>query len=453
MIISFSVSNFRSFHQEESLNLVASNRFAGSHPAHLAGIPGKDEFLLRTAVLYGANGAGKSNLFKALEFTRESALKSRKKQSGTGRQRFRFASDGNALSSFDLQFQIQGKLYRYGFKADDVRIAEEWLLEVVRGGENVIFERSTDADGKVTVDLNAANCREKLKALATVGGLQNQTFLSTIRSTLNTEDYGDDFETVFDWLENHLQIVSPESSFARLGHLLASDAEFASFAGNFLQSASTGVDQLVVHKEEVTEEQLKRLLPEKILSKIRQDAESGSFGVIPLGEGRELLVESDREARFHFLSIQASHQAADGNTALLDFNEESDGTRRLLHLIPALHKLKQGGAVFCIDEIDRSLHPALVWKFLEFFLNSCQASNSQILLTTHESNLLDLELLRRDEIWFVEKDIGGGTRLYSLADFKIRKDVEVRKHYLQGRFGAVPFLGNLDLLGEEVRNA
>jgi AAA15 family ATPase/GTPase len=116
--------------------------------------------------------------------------------------------------------------------------------------------------------------------------------------------------------------------------------------------------------------------------------------------------------------------------------------------------LRTSSAVYFIDEIDRSMHPELVWKFLEFFLKSCEAGQRQIIVTTHESNLLDLELLRRDEIWFAEKDSNGSTHLYSLADFKVRKDLEIRKHYLQGRFGAVPFLGSLDrLLSEKCEHA
>jgi len=118
----------------------------------------------------------------------------------------------------------------------------------------------------------------------------------------------------------------------------------------------------------------------------------------------------------------------------------------LLNLLPALYHLRTSTAVYFIDEIDRSMHPELVWKFLEFFLKMCESGQRQIIVTTHESNLLDLDLLRRDEIWFAEKDQSGSTHLYSLADFKVRKDLEIRKHYLQGRFGAVPFLGNLDRL-------
>jgi len=132
----------------------------------------------------------------------------------------------------------------------------------------------------------------------------------------------------------------------------------------------------------------------------------------------------------------------------LELSQESDGTQRLLQLIPALHHLRTSSAVYFIDEIDRSLHPMLVRAFLESFLKS-GGGQGQIIVTTHESSLLDQDLLRRDEIWFAEKDYSGATKLYSLIDFKVRNDLEIRKHYLQGRFGAVPFLGSIDRLVEE----
>jgi hypothetical protein len=129
----------------------------------------------------------------------------------------------------------------------------------------------------------------------------------------------------------------------------------------------------------------------------------------------------------------------------LELAEESDGTRRLLNLIPALLN-QQTPRVYVIDEIDRSLHPMIVKEFLEFFLKSRGCGSCQIIVTTHESNLLDQDLLRRDEIWFAEKDQTAATRLYSLLDFKVRNDRDIRKGYLQGRFGAVPFLSGLERL-------
>jgi AAA15 family ATPase/GTPase len=451
MIVSFSVGNFRSFATEETFSLVASNRFTGHLEGHAVPIPGSDEKVLRSAVLYGANGAGKSNLFRALSYVETMVLQPREKNSGTGREAFRFGSEHEQPSSFDLRFVADDRLYRFGLKVDDQRITEEWLVWVDGGRERVIYERTTDPTGKVNIEaegLKAAG--EKLAALATVGGPQNQTFLATVRATLNSSDCGNELLSVLTWFDHKLRLVKPNSSFLWLGEFLAADPRFLEFASEFLNSASTGVDHLEVRKEALTEDQLRVLIPADRLSSVLKDLQQG--GVIRLGEDRELLIERTDRDHVYLLTIQSAHQHQAGQTVPLELAEESDGTRRLLHLIPALHKLKTGDGVFFVDEIDRSMHPMLVWKFLEFFLKSCKGAQGQLIVTTHESNLLDLELLRRDEIWFAEKDQSGATRLYSLADFKVRKDLEIRKHYLQGRFGAVPFLGNLDrlLMDEEV---
>lgn len=453
MIVSFSVENFRSFAGEETFSLVASNRFGGHHDGHLVPIPGIEEKALRTAVLYGANGAGKSNLFKSLTYMRTMALFTRKKNSGTGRESFRFSEEIDKTTSFDLQFIAGEKLYRFGFKVDDQRILEEWLIKVESGREKELFERITDSNGKVTIEAKGFRSEgEKLNALVTVGGPQNQTFLSTIRATLDTSEYGDDIAAVLDWFDCTLTLIRPDAKYRDLGHHLTNDKDFLRFASDFLKSSSTGIDHLTSIKKEISEDQIRSLLTEDLLSEVITDLEEDGMAVVPLGEGKEVLVERAGENHYFLLTIQAAHEHQDGEMIPLDLSEESDGTKRLLHLIPALHHLRTSGGVFVIDEIDRSMHPKLSWKFLEFFLKCCEGEQRQVIVTTHESNLLDLDLLRRDEIWFAEKDKSGATRLYSLADFKIRKDLEIRKHYLQGRFGAIPFLGNLDrlMVDEEV---
>jgi uncharacterized protein len=446
MIVSFSVENFRSFAAEETLNLVASNKITGLE-SHTVPIPGSNEHLLRTAVLYGANGAGKSNLFKALEYIRNLALNSREKKSGTGREPFRLGEDAEKPSCFDLCFIAEDKLYRYGFKVDDHHIVEEWLVRKEGNREKDLFERVTNKRGKVVIETKGIK-GAKLSALATVGGPPNQTFLATIRAMLTAPDYGDELSRVLGWFENSLTLIRPDLPFIPLGQFLTQDNEFLQFAGEFLKASSTGVDHLNVAKKELTEDQLRSLLPEEFVSDIFNDLQEEGVAVISLGEGSEVIVEHASEDHYFHITIQAAHEHKTGRVISFKLSEESDGTQRLLQLIPALHHLRTCGGVYVIDEIDRSMHPMLTWKFLEFFLKCCEGERRQIIVTTHESNLLDLELLRRDEIWFAEKDNTGATRIYSLAEFKIRKDLEVRKHYLQGRFGAVPFLGSLDRLLE-----
>ncbi|SES72733.1 hypothetical protein SAMN03159335_00001 [Burkholderia cepacia] len=447
MLVSFSVENFRSFKAEQTLSLVASSRHAGSHEGHAITIPNSEEKVLKTAVLYGANGAGKSNLFKALKYFKSVALRPRKKNTGTGREAFRFGSASEEPSSFDLQFIVREQLYRLGFRIDDQKIVQEWLVKIIGNKERVIYERATDENGQVKIEgdyLKTVN--NKLSALVTVGGPQNQSFLATIRATLDEDDIGSELASIIDWFLERLKLIDPTQTIAPLGHLLSSDPKFLTFAGTFLKSSSTGVDHLSVQKKEITEEELRAILPESVAERVIQDVSKSSHNtaVVDMAERGELLIEKTDAHHYYRISVQAAHEYAPGSVAQLDLADESDGTRRLLSLMPALNHDDDSGAVYFIDEIDRSMHPMLIWKFLQFFLESCKADRHQIIITTHESNLLDLDLLRRDEIWFAEKNATSETHIYPLTDFRVRKDLEIRKHYLQGRFGAVPFLGNLD---------
>ncbi len=448
MIVSFSVSNFRSFSAEETISFVASKHLAGHHDDHTVPIPDSDERVLRAAVIYGANGAGKSNLFKAFAYMETMALQPRPRNRGTGREIFRLGDGQDRPTVMDLQFIAQDKLYRFGFKADDRRITEEWLVQVIGGQEQTIYERTTDERGKVTIDAPGLEAGgEKLIALASVGGPQNQLFLATARATIDSSDLNEAIRGILDWFEGGLTLIAPDTRLASLGNRLAADPDLQRFAGDFLRSSSTGVDCLQVTKREVTEDDLRRLLPNGSASQGLTDDQlrRAAFFVQLQHQNDELLVEGGKH---YLISVRAAHVGEGESPVSLYLNQESDGTRRLLDLIPALHDLQKRDSTYFIDEIDRSMHPILVRNFLDFFLKSSVGGPRQLIVTTHEANLLDLDLLRRDEIWFAEKDQVGATRFYSLIDFPIRADSEIKEHYMQGRFGAIPFLGNLDRLRE-----
>lgn len=452
IIVSLSLANFRSFFVEETFSLAASNRLGGSHDDHAVSIPNSDRKVLRAGVIYGANGAGKSNIFKALRYVKSIALGRQEKGKGTSRTPFRLGGSSDDPSSFDLQFIAADRLYRFGFKADDFRITEEWLAEVINGREKTLYERMTSADGQVTVSApGLKGTGEKLSALAKVGGPQNQSFLATVNLTLNRADYGEHLESVLTWFKEGLRLIGPEAPFGRLGKYLTDNPACVDFAGGFLRSVSTGVDHLQVTKKEITEDELRSLLPESFVSHVLKSVSDDTAGktVVPLGDGSELLIERSSGDRFYRISVRAAHHNQAGAIVPFELGDESDGTRRLLNLLPALYRLHTDESVFFIDELDRSLHPNLVWEFMHFFLQSINRSRAQVIVTTHESSLLDLDLLRRDEIWFAEKDSKSATRLYALTDFNVRKDLEIRKHYLSGRFGAVPFLGDVERLRAE----
>ena len=138
-----------------------------------------------------------------------------------------------------------------------------------------------------------------------------------------------------------------------------------------------------------------------------------------------MVVEKDIDNNYYILRVQCVHEHEMSKKVHFDVTKESDGTQRLLHLLPALHHLHTDGGVFVIDEIERSMHPLLARKFLQFFFNKCDGNRRQLIVTSHESTLLDHDLLRRDEIWFTEKDQRGATSLYSLADFQPEKGFEI----------------------------
>lgn len=447
MLVSFSVENFRSFAKEQTFSLLASGRLSGAHENHAIPIPNSDQRVLRVGVLYGANGAGKSSLFKAISYVKLLALRAGK-PNGTLREPFRFSDVHNQPSAFDLQILCNGHLYRYGFKVNDLYVTEEWLLEIIGQKEKVIYERVTDSAGTVTIEGPGLKEEEKADLLAKIGGPGNQTFLATANATLKDSDLPGHIGNILRWFKIQLRLTAPDETIEPVGHLLAENASFREFAGEFLRSSSTGVQDLNVEKEEISEQELERIFPKGLIPNILstlQESPDG-IGIVQLPNGQELLLERSEGNRFYRISVHSTHKTNSQVDSRLPLSEESDGTRRLLQLLPALHLAKSQGATYFIDEIDRSMHPMLIWKFLEAFLAACDGQESQIIVTTHESNLLDLDLLRRDEIWFAEKDHTLSTNLYSLSDFKVRKDLEIRKHYLQGRFGAVPFLGKLDSL-------
>lgn len=446
MLITFSIANFRSFATEETFSMVASQRLS-EHPTHLCAIPNSEEKALKAAVMYGANGAGKSNLFKALAALKDIALKPRKKGSGVARQAFRLGHIAQEATSFDVQFVAEQQLYRYVCKFDDHYILEEALLKISGETEEALFERVTSAEGSVSIEVSAHQAA-KVRALAAIGGPANQSFLATIIATLEVAEMGAEIMIVLNWFDVGIKLIDPHSEFPALAVRLNQQEGFRDFAGNFLCSAATGVAKIESHKVEIFEDELVARFGSQVLEKIIESrlGDDEDDGMIELANGEDIFFDKRDGGHWFRFHLSTSHQQLDGTSTSLELTEESDGTRRLLDLIPALHDLQNNEVTYVIDEIDRSLHPMLVHKFVEFFLHACTKAQRQIIVTTHESSLLDLDLLRRDEIWFAEKDQNGASHLYSLADFKVRKDLEIRKGYLQGRFGAIPFLGNLDRL-------
>jgi len=423
--------------------MVASTR-QPDHIEHLAPIPDDENKAVPLAVIYGANGAGKSNLVKALAFLGNLVLRGTEPKKPIGRRAFLLDKvSANQPTELTIQFVEDRRVYVFGCRVTDKLVDAEWLSLLRDGREISVYERLTSSSEEVTIEAGPVlrddtwGDHAKALALTKVGVLPNQLFLHAVGKSLREQDQGPVMAGALRWFADRLTIIPASASFSVLARLVAQDKTFTEFAGDFLRKVATGVDRLRVDTAQIEEGMLTNLgSAARLMIEEMPPGETASFAN---ADGTELIVEKGEGTKFLLRTIKSEHVTADGVRVTLPFWEESDGTQRLTHLLPALHAICQKPGLFVIDEIDRSLHPLLAKGFVRAFLKACAGQGSQLIFTTHETAFLDLDLLRRDEIWFADKQqANGATELYSLADYKVRTDLKIDKAYLQGRFEAVP---------------
>jgi uncharacterized protein len=446
VLINFTVEHFRSFGAEQTLNMAATG--LGDHPGHCAPIPGTDKSALQVGVLYGANASGKSNLVKAIQFARQMVL-GRTSLKALALNRFRFTAKPKP-TSFEFRFLARGRVFVYGFTATQDAVLEEWLDAASDSGrEHPVFERKKQdtkpgdlrpfgTDGKVA--------RKALGALKLFGVRDDQLVLNKI-AEMPDQHRGELFTAAAWWFAACLDIVQAESQFAPLVDVLNADKAFREFCAAFLQNVGTGINALSVKTARIPADKVPKALLDQLQTTAEQDV-AFRLG----GPGVAIELDAADPTTVVRKNLVARHPVGDEEYPIA-FQEESDGTQRCLDLLPALYHLTQESKVFVVDEIDRSLHPHLCRELLKVFLGACPGEPRQLIVTTHETHLLDLDLLRRDEVWFVEKDHDRQqSRLSSLVEFKPRKDLQIEKGYLQGRFGGIPFVGDTKKLLDMIRS-
>lgn len=328
-----------------------------------------------------------------------------------------------------------------------------WFFAVFKRQEVRLFERVT-RDSKAVVEFGnqLAEGKSEKQVLELVAKITrpNQLFL-TEANERNVEK----LKPLMRWFRNNLVFIAPYSRYGYLELRAHTDKEFIDSLGKFLQQADTGIHQVASVQEQFDLNKHFPDMPEDLKQEIRNGLNANA------GEKKALFIQAGREyftiARDDtlgkepvLLSLKMRHQTADGDTVDFDTKDESDGTNRMMHLLPSLLDLRASEKVYIIDELDRSMHPLLCRLFVETFIQNAikGTSNGQLVFTTHETALLDLDLLRRDEIWFIEKDKDGGSHLCSLAEYRVRNDLKIDKGYLNGRFGAIPFIQQLSSSGD-----
>jgi len=437
MLIRFVVSNFLSFNEEREFTMLSGSFKTHKHHVYNAG----KVDVLKAAAIYGANGAGKSNLVKAIDFLQE-LVKEGYVLKSVDSKKFKLNTINSKLPiNLEIEFSINKKIYSYGISIEHTSIVKEWLYESgVTTDDKLIFERSLSKYGKPVIKMSEKYVKsQKSKLLIELledNLLKNNELLLNKVENLKI----DDITKVRKWIVNNLVVIYPHSKFAGLIQMLTTSERFKSFANQLLLTFDTGINQLATEVVDLDkflgdeDESFKKELIEDITkgSNILFHSETGA--VMLMKEGEKFVAK--KVITFHHNDL--------GDNIHFELDEESDGTQRLLDFIPAFDVILNHDMTVIVDEIDHSLHPVLLKALVSKIMND-NTTQGQLIFTTHESNLLDLSIFRQDEIWFAEKDKKTrGTQLYSLSEYKPRYDLDIRKGYLKGRFRAIPFLAHLE---------
>ncbi len=420
MLTNFTVKNYRSFKQERTFSMEAS-----SIKEHKDSVISKGKYsLLPLAVFYGANSGGKSNLIQAISTMRSMVRRSVRLNEGDALPYDPFALDENSDSQptlFEIQF-IKGEvLYRYGFEYNKTEIISEWLYEKRMGEkEYELFMRSRDIievsakrfpEGQGKEDLTNSN-RLFLSLVAQLKGEKANSVLGwfgecNVLSGIDSEDYEAFTLSMF------------------LDHLNGADQ-----AQEFFQTLQLGFTRFSVKKVDIPQEALDSA-PKSIRAQFEKDMATGSF--VESITTHNVYNENGRiigERNFHKNQM------------------ESEGTKKVIEISGPIFDTLNRGKTLIVDELDAKLHPLLTRNIVLLFMDpEKNRHGAQLIFATHDTNLLDLDIIRRDQIWFAEKDKVESTDIYSLVEFKdedgkkVRNDRDIKRDYIRGRYGAIPFIG------------
>lgn len=438
MILRATFENILSFNQETEVSFVAGK--GSLHPEHVVRAEKRDDIsVLRAGIIYGANAAGKSNLIKAICFLQLLVLG---KSPFTVMEPFKSAKGRRSVSKIELEIKIGKHYYAYGVEFDIRGIKEEWLFEINSRSDSKVYTRKVSDNGNEFAFGEITGDRESKMFLKFLGDGTpiDRTFISEY---VKRNGKGlDDVRVVRNWFARELKIIFPHTRYKGLSVRAEQDADFQKTTKDLLKHFNTGITDIrritIKSKEETG-------LPDDVLERIEKDCNPGESIMLASSSNNEVFFfERKEDGLLSIFKQIAVHGSGDFETKF-EMDEESDGTIRLLDFIPMLVDLRRNPVVYLIDELDRSMHPMMTYEIIKTILQNINRDvDSQVIFSTHESNLLDLDLMRADEIWFVEKDTEGASHFSSLAEYKPRADV--RKGYLQGRYGAVPFFATPDSL-------
>ena len=416
MLIQFSTKNWRSVRDEQTLSMVkAKGGELAETNSFQTEIPSVPE-LLSSAVVYGANAAGKTNLISALRAMKEFVLESAKKQPDDEIPVAPFLLDDETKdqpTEFDLIFVAKGIKYQYGFSATSKQVLDEWLIAYPNGRPQKWFTRQFDTESNKYI-WSTGNSLLGQKQLWQDSTRSNALFLSTA-TQLNSAQ----LKPIFSWFKSTLRIGSVAGWNPTYTASLCDTSEQRMKILDFLKAADLDIQDLNITSEKISLKHLPNSMPDEVK--------------------QQLLVDMKDKQIY---DIKTVHRGAQGQSVEFDFANESDGTKKLFAFAgPWLDVLEKGRVLF-IDELHDNLHPKLVRFLVDLFHSKkTNPNNAQLVFTTHETSILNQAVFRRDQIWFCEKGQDQSTTLYPLTDFSPKKGREnLEDAYLAGRYGAIPYV-------------
>ena len=410
MLIRFSFKNFKSFKNENCLDMEATS--LKEHEYNVAKTENGE--YLKVSAIYGANASGKTNVLQAFDYMKKRILVSddSKKNSPIDEENIYSFMINNDPIALEVEILAKNnKIYKYGFEVLKDTIISEWLFEKRVNKFYAIFERENN------------NVSMKPNKISELVNIDERTLFLNIYSKIDRNNK--DFSNVYDWFVNSMYLDLGNPNFERfinnrVSLKILSDENYKKELLKFIKTFDSGIEGI-------------RTTPDSI------EAVKNNNGII---------------------DIEVLHRGENGELKALPFYLESNGTRKMFHLFDFFIDALKNGMVLFVDELDAKLHPLLTRYIINLFHNSkTNIGNGQLIYSTHDTVNLNKETFRRDEIWFAEKDKDGVSEIYALSDYileddknagkKVRNDATYNKDYLTGRYGAIPVLEEFDIIHEE----
>jgi len=433
MIVRLKLENIYSFNNEVEFNMLPYPKFTrlNEHKYKKCNLN-----ILKMAAIYGANGAGKSNLIKALSFVKgiiiNETISTEKNDI-----KFKLNKENESKSqSFFIEIISNDIPYSYYLEINYGKVIKEnlYISGLGKKDDTLIFERTvTDNTTKFrfSEDFYKSGENKLLSNIIEKNLSQPGKSIIKLLTTLDN-DY-------FNWFLINLTIITPEMKPNSLLNRIELSQSFKEFANNLMCSLHIGVTDISLEKSNIDINVLSSNNDVEIISSIEKSPNKmiSMFS----SRGIQLVVGKD-ETGYYTKELKLEHSGNNDYKKIFELDNESDGTIRILDFIPLFYDIGKVEKVYFVDEIERSIHPLLIKKLIELFSNDI-STKGQIIFSTHDSNLLDQTILRQDEIWFVEKNLEGASEMYPLSEFKVHSTKDIQKGYLDGRYGSIPFLSNM----------